>query len=68
MCENVPPLEKPMCVEACTFGALTYEEREQVVEGEPPKRAEMEIGLESLIKKFGPKKVMDAVARLSKEH
>ena len=43
MCESVPPLEKPMCVDACTFGALTYEEREAVVEVESQKRGEMEM-------------------------
>jgi benzoyl-CoA reductase subunit BamC len=68
MCESVPPLEKPMCVDACTFGALTYEEREEVVEAEPPKRGEMEIGLKTLINKYGSKRVMDTLARLSKEH
>jgi benzoyl-CoA reductase subunit BamC len=69
MCESVPPLEKPMCVDACTFGALTYEEREEAVEAEPPKRGEMEIGLKSLINKYGSKRVMDTLARLQKhEH
>ena len=27
MCESDPPLEVPMCVDACTFGALIYEEK-----------------------------------------
>jgi benzoyl-CoA reductase subunit BamC len=67
MCESVPPLEKPMCVDACTFGALTYVEREEVVEAEPQKRGEMEIGLKSLIKKYGLKKVKDTIDRVSKE-
>jgi len=72
MCENEPPLEKPMCVDACTFGALTYEEREEVVpvvsaeEGQE-KRGEMKIGLESLIKKYGYKNVMETVARMGKK-
>jgi benzoyl-CoA reductase subunit BamC len=67
MCESVPPLEKPMCVDACTFGALTYEEREEA-RAEEEKPGDMEIGLESLIKKYGAKKVMDTAARLSKQH
>ena len=72
MCENVPSLEKPMCVDACTFKALTYEEREEVVpvtsvEESQEKRGEMKIGLESLIKKYGHKNVMDAVARMGKK-
>jgi benzoyl-CoA reductase subunit BamC len=63
MCESVPPLEKPMCVDACTFGALTYEEREVEVEKEEVKHGEMEIGLRSLIRKYGRQKVMESVAR-----
>ena len=68
MCESVPPLEKPMCVDACTFGALTYEEREEEVEEreEEMKRGEMDLAYEVLVKKFGKKKVMDTFARLSK--
>jgi benzoyl-CoA reductase subunit BamC len=70
MCESVPPLEKPMCVDACTFGALTYEEREvPKTEAGEVKREDMEIGLEQLIKKYGSKKVMDTLARLQRrEH
>jgi Fe-S-cluster-containing dehydrogenase component len=67
MCESVPPLEKPMCVDACTFGALIYEEREVEVEKEEEKRGEMEIGLKSLIRKHGLKKVAEAVTRASKD-
>jgi benzoyl-CoA reductase subunit BamC len=67
MCESVPPLEKPMCVDACTFGALTYEEREAVeTEKEEVKRGELEIAYEALIKKHGRKKVIDTFSRLSK--
>ena len=65
MCESVPPLEKPMCVDACTFGALTYEEREEAG-AEEEKPEEMEIAFEVLVKKYGKKKVMDTFARLSK--
>jgi benzoyl-CoA reductase subunit BamC len=67
MCESVPPLEKPMCVDACTFGALTYEEREVVEpEKEEAKRGELEIAYEALIKKHGKRKVIDTFSRLSK--
>jgi benzoyl-CoA reductase subunit BamC len=66
MCESVPPLEKPMCVDACTFGALTYEEREEEVVEEEEKPGDMEIVFESLVKKYGKKKVMDTFTRLSK--
>ncbi len=66
MCESVPPVEKPMCVDACTFGALTYEEREVPVEKEEVKRGEMEVGLRALVRKYGRQKVTDALARDSK--
>lgn len=69
MCESDPPLEKPMCVEACTFGALTYEEREVEVSAEEPtdKRGEMKIGLEMLVKKYGFKSVADTITRMGKK-
>ncbi|MBW1672318.1 MAG: (4Fe-4S)-binding protein [Deltaproteobacteria bacterium] len=66
MCEDEPPLSEPMCVQVCEPGALTYEEREEEVGEEEVKRGEMEIGLESLVNKYGVKKVMDTVARLLK--
>ncbi len=65
MCEDEPPLSEPMCVQACVFGALTYEEREEEGE-EEEKRGETEIGLESLVKKHGLKTVKDTLARISK--
>ncbi len=68
MCESVPPLEKPMGGSGCTFGALTYEEREEEVfeEEEQVKREDLEIVFESLVKKYGKKKVRSTFARLSK--
>jgi benzoyl-CoA reductase subunit BamC len=66
MCESDPPLAEPMCVQWCLADALTYEEREEEVEEEEKeKREEMEIGLESMAKKYGLQKIMDAVARMS---
>jgi benzoyl-CoA reductase subunit BamC len=66
MCEDVPPLAEPMCVQACKFDALTYVEREEEVVEEEVVRGEMEIGIESLIKKYGAKSVKDAIARVIK--
>jgi benzoyl-CoA reductase subunit BamC len=68
MCESDPPLEQPMCVEACTFDALTYEEREKEVidEKEQVKREDMELAYEVLVKKYGKKKVLDTFERLAK--
>src|SRR4030043_168733 len=66
MCENDPPLEEPRCVQWCLSDALTYEEREEEVD-EEVELEEMEIGLESLIDKFGLEKVVDAVVRMSRK-
>jgi len=63
MCEDDPPQEKPLCVQWCLNDALTYEEREEEVD-EEEKVGDIEIGLESLINKYGLDKVKDTVARL----
>ncbi len=67
MCEDDPPQEKPLCVQWCLNDALTYEEIEEEVEGEEAKLDEMELGLESLIDKYGLQKVVDAVSRMAKK-
>jgi benzoyl-CoA reductase subunit BamC len=64
MCEDDPPQEKPLCVQWCINNALTYEEREEWVE-EQVKLDDMEVGLESMVDKYGLQKVLDAVARMS---
>jgi benzoyl-CoA reductase subunit BamC len=61
MCEGE---EKPLCVEWCLNDALTYEEREEEVE-EEVKPEDVEIGLGSLIDKYGLEKIADTVARMS---
>ncbi|MBT3363741.1 MAG: (4Fe-4S)-binding protein [Chloroflexi bacterium] len=66
MCLDDPPLEEPLCVQACRCDALTYEEVEQEEEKEESPD-EMETGLQSLVKKHGTKKVMESLARISKE-
>ena len=66
MCESDPPLEEPKCVQWCLADAPTYEEKEvEVAEEEEEKREEMEIGLESLAKKYGLQKIKDGIARMS---
>jgi benzoyl-CoA reductase subunit BamC len=67
MCETDPPLKEPMCVQVCRSDALTYVERDEAGGEEAVKRDEMEIGLESLAKRFGLGKIIDAVARMSKK-
>ncbi|MEI6134836.1 MAG: (4Fe-4S)-binding protein [Desulfomonile sp.] len=64
MCEDDPPLLRPKCVEKCLNDVLIYEEREEEVEEE--ERAEdIEIGLESMIDKYGLERIMDTVWRMS---
>ncbi len=66
MCEDDPPLEKPLCVQWCLNDALVYEEKEEEVE-EEVKQEDVEIGLESIVDKYGMQKVMDTVARMAKK-
>ena len=66
MCESDPPLEKPMCVQKCLNEVLTYEEREEEVE-EEVKLDDVELGLGSMIDKYGLQKVMDTVSRMSQK-
>ena len=66
MCEDVPPLEEPMCVQMCARDCLTYSEREVAVDQQEVTRGEMEMGIESLIKKYGAETVRKAVNRATK--
>ncbi len=61
MCEGE---EEPLCVKWCQVDALTYEEREEEGE-EETKPEDVEMGLESLVDKYGLEKVIDTVTRLS---
>jgi len=63
MCEGE---EEPLCVKWCTVDALTCEEREEETE-EAVKMEDVEVGLASIIDKYGLQKVKDSVARLSKK-
>lgn len=72
LCENEPPLDEPMCVQACEPGCLTYEEVEVPdvpigsEESAAAKRSEMESGLDALVKKHGAKAVKDTLERIAK--
>ena len=66
MCEDQPPLDQPKCVEWCLEDALIYEVREEEVEQVEVAPGELEIGVESLIDKYGLKEVMDAFAKVAK--
>jgi benzoyl-CoA reductase subunit BamC len=66
MCES-QSLSVPMCVQVCQQGALTYSEREEARdEGEEETHGEMEIGLDSLVRRYGLKKVIESVTRIAK--
>jgi benzoyl-CoA reductase subunit BamC len=65
MCEDDPPQEEPLCVQWCLNDALTYEVREEEVT-EVVSLEEMEVGLESLVDKYGLPRVVDALARMAK--
>ena len=68
ICEDDPPQEEPLCVQACSLNALTYEEIEdEVEEEEVVKLSEMEIGLKSLVDKFGLQKIANSFARMSQK-
>jgi benzoyl-CoA reductase subunit BamC len=67
MCESVPALPLPMCVEVCGAEALTYVEREVPREEKvQPKRGQVEVGLESLINQFGIEAIRESLNELAK--
>lgn len=66
MCEDDPPVKEPLCVQVCRVGALTYEEYEDEVK-EEVKLGEMEIGLQSLVDKYGLQKLVHTFARMSQK-
>jgi benzoyl-CoA reductase subunit BamC len=66
MCEDSEPGEKPQCVQVCLNKVLEYEEREEEVE-EEVKLDDVEIGVGSLIDKYGLEKIADTVARMSQK-
>ena len=63
MCEGE---DEPLCVKWCLAEALIYEEREVEVD-DVVEQAELEIGLDSLIDKYGKESIMDAVARMAEK-
>jgi benzoyl-CoA reductase subunit BamC len=55
-----------MCVKWCLNDALVYEVREEEVEeGEP--QTELQLGVESLVDRFGMQKLQDTLARMAKK-
>jgi benzoyl-CoA reductase subunit BamC len=66
MCESTPPLPEPMCVQACKFDALIYEEREGEI-ADQEQKDELEIGLASLADKYGMQKMIGRISRMAKK-
>jgi len=67
MCECVPALEEPMCVQVCGTDALTYVEREVERDEKPQqKRGQIEVGLESLVNQYGIDAVIESLNQMSK--
>lgn len=65
MCEGE---DEPLCVKWCLADALTLVEREVDVDGSVEvSETEAEVGLESLVNRFGIDKVADLVAQISKK-
>jgi benzoyl-CoA reductase subunit BamC len=62
MCEGE---DEPLCVRWCITDALVLEEREEEVE-EEDKQEELTVGLEALAERHGLRKILEAVARMSK--
>ena len=70
MCEDVPPLSEPMCVQMCARDCLTYVEREvasaeEETQGADNQMMDLKTAYEALVKKHGQKKVVDTFSRLS---
>jgi benzoyl-CoA reductase subunit BamC len=66
LCDNLEngALDKPWCVKWCLNDALTYEEREEEEE-EEAQEEELDLGVRSLIDKYGLEKLVDTVARMT---
>ena len=64
MCESVPPLAEPMCVQVCEPGCLSYMER--TVERAEENPGAVQMGLEVLISEYGVEAVLDRIRQLSK--
>ncbi len=64
-CDMCDGEEEPLCVKWCLVDALTLEEREELVE-ELEGREEAEVGLESLVNRFGIDRVADILTQIAK--
>jgi benzoyl-CoA reductase subunit BamC len=67
MCEDLPPLDAPMCVQACKFEALTYHTREEEQREEEEKYDEIQTAYNMLIKRHGKSRVLELFTRFAGE-
>jgi benzoyl-CoA reductase subunit BamC len=65
-CDLCDGEDEPLCVKWCLVGALTCVEREEEVADEEIKQDEMDIGLESLVSRYGIGKIAEAVEQITK--
>lgn len=63
LCDGEP---EPLCVKWCLVGALSVTEREIEEPTDAQKHDELEIGLQSLMKRFGTEKLLDTVGQITK--
>lgn len=68
MCEDDPTGKGPVCVQVCGTEALVYEEYEvEATEEEQVKLSDLEIGLRSLIDKYGYQNLEDSMIRIAQK-
>jgi Fe-S-cluster-containing hydrogenase components 1 len=66
MCEEDPTLKEPWCVQVCRCDALTYVEREDEREAEAEEKlGELELGIDSLVDRYGMQKLRETFTRMS---
>ncbi|BCG48227.1 Fe-S-cluster-containing hydrogenase components 2 [Citrifermentans bremense] len=63
LCDGEP---EPLCVKWCLVGALSVTEREIEEPSDEQKHNELEVGLQSLMKRFGTEKLLDTVGQITK--
>jgi len=66
-CDLCEDEKEPLCVQACPQGCLTFVEEEVAEPAEAVKPDEMEIGLKSLVNKYGLRKMAETLARMSQK-
>jgi benzoyl-CoA reductase subunit BamC len=64
-CDICEGEDEPLCVKYCVVDALTYEEKEEETGEEEDEKEDIDMGLITLVDKYGMDKVMDAVVRMS---